>query len=387
MATCKDKGASALSTSLAMTNEVARAVHAGHTWAEIAAALDAGERTVRNLYRPRIASRIIRWLGDDTHGTMDRYWQARHAEPCYPDGRTCDPCLAVHADYLRRRRRESQGRAGLRTDPATVRRVAEQLHAGATWDGLAAEADRTLGYYRDTYRDLVQADCLVLAARDIPLDRGRVHGTKTAYTHGPCRCEPCTYSIVVYETERTRRKRRGMEPYADATKAREHVAWLQSQGMGWKRVALQAGLNPSVVWKLIYGDRKRGSGPSKRIRASTGRKIMAVQPSQIADGAVVDGLACRGQVAALRDAGWTWRAIGDRIGMHASNACRLAKAERVLAGTARAVRDLFRTQLQPPADAVRQPGGPAKAKAERERRSEAEGSAVAEQDLLLQEAS
>lgn len=194
----------------------------------------------------------------------------------------------------------------------------------------------------------------------------REHGTRAKYVVERCRCDDCRRACRDYERWRSKQHAMGRQPYVDAMKAREHIAWLRDNGLGLKRIAALSGVSHGALWKLVYG--KPGRGPSKRIRVATGRRITAVMPrlERLADGARVDATTTHGQLRALREAGWTWRALGERVGVDGSNLCAVLNRPQVSARLARAVRDLYRTQLQPPADAVRQPGGPWKAKLERE---------------------
>jgi hypothetical protein len=111
---------------------------------------------------------------------------------------------------------------------------------------------------------------------------------RSAYVLDKCRCADCREACRVYENHRRRQDLYGRwQPYVDAAPARAHVRQLQAAGMGWKRVARAAGLNTSVVWKLLYGDPTRNLAPSKRIRQQTVTALLAVQPD-LAPGALID---------------------------------------------------------------------------------------------------
>lgn len=147
----------------------------------------------------------------------------------------------------------------------------------------------------------------------------REHGTKACYVFGEwggdsangCRCDKCRAAIARYEQERARR----IEPaYVSASPVREHLAWLSTQGVGWKRAAAVAGLSSSTVWKLLYGDPKRNRAPSKRVRPETAAKLLAVTPSHGAGGSRVDAAATEQHIATLLFRGWTKKAISEAIG-------------------------------------------------------------------------
>lgn len=147
----------------------------------------------------------------------------------------------------------------------------------------------------------------------------RQHGTHTCYVHGPdrsesgkgCRCEPCRKANSEYERQRARR----VEPaYVAAGMTRAHVRDLMAQGVGLKTIAKQSGVSHGALSKLIYGDPRRGTKPSKRIRPTTRDRIMAVAPSHAADGARVDATRTWQHIDTLLAAGWTKTAIGRAIG-------------------------------------------------------------------------
>jgi len=183
----------------------------------------------------------------------------------------------------------------------------------------------------------------------------REHG-RAKYVVERCRCDVCRQAVRDYERWRNKQKAMGREPYVDATKAREHLRWLSDCGMGWKHAARLAGVPESTVWKLLYGCPSRGMGPSKRIRRRTGRRIVAVMPrlENLAPGTRIDATNTKAQLRALRDAGWTWRALGERCGVEGSNLCKVLRNDEVTARTALAIRTLYRSELNPPADAIRQ---------------------------------
>lgn len=123
------------------------------------------------------------------------------------------------------------------------------------------------------------------------------HGQHACYVLDCCRCEPCRAANRAYE-----RQRRGSpEPaYVSAQPAREHVLFLRSAGVGMKTVAATAGVPHGSMSKLLYGDPRRGMGPSKRIRRATSEKILGVMPSAAKPGS-------------LQPAGSTWRLIDEMV--------------------------------------------------------------------------
>lgn len=172
----------------------------------------------------------------------------------------------------------------------------------------------------------------------------REHGTHNCYVHGPdrrytgrgCRYTPCRAANATYERERARRK---APPFVDAAEARRHVRWLGRQGVGLKTIAKTAGVSTGTLSKLVYGIPKTGRPPSKRIRPKTASKILAVMPTDIADGGRVDAAQTWANIDELRSRGWSKRQIARAIGQN-SQGLQLA-ATTVTAGNARAIAALL----------------------------------------------
>lgn len=336
--------------------DVARAIHSGRTWTDVADALGTTHRQARAFYRPRIRNIAARLVHNDPtilglrhpHGTANRYAEG----PCHPDGRRCEPCMAARADLSDRERNDRQP---IRTDEAFLQGIAERLHAGESWEDVAVSHGRTTRGLQHRIRELIQPYALELINRDQPSTNVRAHGSHAKYVVDRCRCEPCLYATRCYENSRRTRKARGLEPYADATKAREHVRWLQSQGIGLKKIAAASGVPHGSLAKLIYGDRQRGMAPSKRIRAATGRKLVAVTPADAASaGHRIDATQTKALLAALIDNGWTKTAVAQRLGTSCGN---LLRGDQCHVATARAIQQLVRDEPFPPAEARRRGAG------------------------------
>jgi len=177
----------------------------------------------------------------------------------------------------------------------------------------------------------------------------REHGTHVKYVIDRCRCDDCRTATAAYEAHRSRQRAYGIDAYIDATPARTHVRRLGAQGMGWKRVARTAGLSPSTVWKLLYGDPSRNRVPNKRIRPATANTILAVT-LDLADGQIIDGTGTTRRIQALVAIGWSQSSIARRVGIHPANLTPLAHGRRsVHVGTARAVIDLYDELCMTPA--------------------------------------
>ncbi len=111
----------------------------------------------------------------------------------------------------------------------------------------------------------------------------------TCYSGCGCRCTDCRAAQAARKRDRNRRQAYGTyDPgLVDAGPVRRHVAQLRAGGMGKRTIAARAGINGSVLSKLIYGDRTRGQKPSRRISRENARRLLAVR-LDLADGVPVE---------------------------------------------------------------------------------------------------
>lgn len=179
--------------------------------------------------------------------------------------------------------------------------------------------------------------------RDCPHDRKHQHGERNAYVIDRCRCRPCRDAASQYERWRARQSAYGRDLLVNATPVREHILALGAQGMGWKRVAAAAGLEPSVLWKIVYGDQKRFGRPSSRVTPATRDKVMAVT-LDLADGATIDGTGTRRRLQALSVIGWSQPRLARLLGVAPANFNSMIHGRRspgVTVATARAAAALY----------------------------------------------
>lgn len=149
----------------------------------------------------------------------------------------------------------------------------------------------------------------------------REHGSQACYVFGEwggdskngCRCDTCKAGNTTRYFERKAR----IEPaYVDAGPAREHVAWLSTQGVGLKQIVKVSTVSQGVLWKLMYGKRQPDGTrrASKRILRSTHDAIVAVTPSSGADGSRIPAGPTLAHVDRLVAAGVPRVRIAERIG-------------------------------------------------------------------------
>lgn len=165
----------------------------------------------------------------------------------------------------------------------------------------------------------------------------RQHGTHVKFVVDKCRCDPCRLANNTYERER---RARLAPPYVSAEPARRHVQRLARQGVGLKTIAKVSGVSHGTLSKLIYGDRTRGRGPSKRVRPETSSKILGVMPSDAADGAKVDAGPSWVILDGLIAAGVPKSQLAERLGQTTAG-LQLSRGV-IAARNARAVADLGR---------------------------------------------
>lgn len=186
-------------------------------------------------------------------------------------------------------------------------------------------------------------DRLALSGPEQPCthDDRHPHGHRNRYVTDKCRCRPCRDAASKYTRELERRHLYGRVIYVPAGPARAHVEALQAQGMGWKRIAARAGINDSVMWKLIYGDPSRNMAPSKRIRPTTEAAILGAT-LDLADRIGIPGTGTRRRLQGLVAVGWSQSKIAVRLGMTAANFGKVIHGPgHVRVATAKAVAQLY----------------------------------------------
>lgn len=162
------------------------------------------------------------------------------------------------------------------------------------------------------------------------------HGTITMYKGSQaCRCEPCRAAWSTYGKNRTRAKAYGRwHPYVDTARSLEHLQRLQGSGMGVRRIGELSGIAHPMITRIR-------SGRTKQIRHETERRLLSVQPGQVAGGARIDGLGARRRLQALTALGWTAVDLEARSGLSKDTFRACVLGERVTARTVEAVRDLY----------------------------------------------
>lgn len=176
----------------------------------------------------------------------------------------------------------------------------------------------------------------------------RAHGTHACYVFGitgadtkkGCRCEPCRTAHRIYNRDLCRNYTRsawGVEEirpgrYVPAGPARNHLAWLRSQGVGLRAVAERSGVGRTSLTKLA-------SGESRRITARTEDRILAVGLSAAAPSARISAAETWARIDDLLAAGWTRKAVARRVTSPTAESLQLGR-DRVTVRHAVAVAEL-----------------------------------------------
>lgn len=149
-----------------------------------------------------------------------------------------------------------------------------------------------------------------------------------------CKCFRCRRANSDYERMRQAARLAGdWNGIVDATRARRHLKYLSSAGVGQCSVEAATDIARSMVHEIKNGDRLR-------IRARTERKILAVNLAQRADRAKVPAAQAWRLINQLINEGFTKAAIARQLG-YQSPALQLNK-KRITARNERRVVVLHR---------------------------------------------
>lgn len=165
------------------------------------------------------------------------------------------------------------------------------------------------------------------------------HGTRASYVKG-CKCEACMAANCRYSKLQRYRSLTGIVTLVDAGPVKAHVAMLRASGIGKRTIAMRAAVSQTVVDRLAGINTEK---PCNRVRPETARRILAVQPGDLAPGAIIDTAGTTRRLQGLVAIGWTQTELATRIGWSVSNLNTLARAGRpyVTVDTARMVAALY----------------------------------------------
>jgi DNA-binding CsgD family transcriptional regulator len=163
------------------------------------------------------------------------------------------------------------------------------------------------------------------------------HGTYAKYTLERCRCTDCRAAVAAYRRQHVKNKLFGKAGNVDAEPVRAHVRKLKAAGLGYKKIAELAGLNPKTVNTLFRGRPERGTPPPSQIRKTTADKLMAVRPKIMSPKQCVPALPFWFMVADMMELGYSKKWIAEQLGH--KNALQIGR-DNIHAQTAHAIASL-----------------------------------------------
>lgn len=107
-------------------------------------------------------------------------------------------------------------------------------------------------------------------------------GSRAKYSGAGCRCMLCRAANSRYETMRAAARKRGeWNGLVSADRARAHLLALSTLGVGYKSVAAAANVSRTSLMEIR-------AGRKLQLRRESERRILDVDASCVADGALVD---------------------------------------------------------------------------------------------------
>jgi Homeodomain-like domain len=150
----------------------------------------------------------------------------------------------------------------------------------------------------------------------------------TCYVIHKCRCDPCRKARTASAKQRSRLQAYGRYTtgLTDAAPVREHLQYLQSCGLGWKRIAALTGVGNTAIETLIYGRKGSNTDPRKgevlkRTTTIKAEKILALTPDLniLAPGALIPARGTHRRIHALVAIGWSQSKLATRLEILPSN--------------------------------------------------------------------
>jgi hypothetical protein len=146
--------------------------------------------------------------------------------------------------------------------------------------------------------------------------------------------------------------------FVDAQPTRAHVNMLIAAGLGTRRIAKLSGVNRKAITQLLHGRPDRGTGPSKKMLASTAALIQAIpipleRHELAADSMPILAIGSTRRMQALVAIGYTQTYLAERVGMSRSSSTDVFHGRRlcVTARRARLIVSLYdELSTMPPVD-------------------------------------
>lgn len=142
------------------------------------------------------------------------------------------------------------------------------------------------------------------------------------YAQHMCRCDRCRAHKASVKRRQRRLEAYGRyERFVDAEPVRQHVMELRRYGIGVPRIAELAGIDESVLNRLLYGRGRRNGKqlpPSRTVSPGHARALLAVEATienRALNAGGLDGIGAHRRIQALVARGWSFEKIGQRLGI------------------------------------------------------------------------
>ena len=148
-------------------------------------------------------------------------------------------------------------------------------------------------------------------------------------------CVPCRTANSRYSSEWAAAQRAGdWRGFVPTTLVLGHIQKLRKAGIGYRAIADAAGLAKSTISMILTGERVQ-------IRKHRADRILAVDRSAVADGALVPGRRTWALLNELLGAGYTKTFLAKQLGSRTKAPSLQIQADRITALTASKVERLY----------------------------------------------
>jgi hypothetical protein len=178
------------------------------------------------------------------------------------------------------------------------------------------------------------------------------HNKLTCYTDYGCRLPACRERYNAWHRERRSAHAANVwGNLVDAEPVRQHIVWLQSEGLTLYKIAYTTGLPRQELRDFLGPTPGKKRGKRQRTNPETAAKILAVTPDNCHSGTVA-AVGTQRRIQALAAAGWPVRRVAAEAGINATDATRILRRKVVLATTAAVVASAYeRLAVKKPARA------------------------------------
>lgn len=157
----------------------------------------------------------------------------------------------------------------------------------------------------------------------------RPHGY-ARYRLDNCRCDICRKAVQKYDRQQVINRANGRPATVDAEPIRKHVRSLQAEGIGLRRIAETSGVRRQTLQVLLAGRTYCNHPPSRRVRAATAEKLLAVTVETARQRRTVDAIGTRRRLQALVAIGWTQEHLANVGDLGRASVARITRGTNVV---------------------------------------------------------